>query len=448
MRENHKTQPTLAEPWLDVPHAKELKVVSDLLDAHPTIGEQVAQDIGRENGRPGMTGDQVFRVLFLKQLNEFSYDQLAFHLADSQTYRRFCGFGFTDLIPKRSTLAENLKRIKAETVEAIARDVVLIAADLGIEKARKVRVDSTVVESNIHDPSDSWLLWDCVRTLTRLMKQAIDLGVSDFGFSNRNKRTKRRAHEIQRAKNARQRRPLYKDLLMVTGEVSRMAESAVVPIQNHSAADMMSAVKLASIAADLTKYLGLTTKVIDQTRRRVFDEATVPAKEKVVSIFEEHTDIIVKAPRETEYGHKIFLTGGASSLILDCVIAEGNPADSSMAVEMIDRQEEIFGRPPLQAAFDGGFASRENVKSIKRAGVKDAVFHKRRGIDIADLAKSRWVFKRLRDFRAGIEGCISFLKRAFGLTRCTWRSLSSFKSYVWSSIVSMNLLMIARHQIE
>lgn len=448
MRENHRIQPTLAEPWLDVPHAKELKAVSDLLDAHPTIGEMVAQDIGRGRGRPGMTGNQAFRALVIKQMNGFSYEQLAFHLADSQTYRRFCDIGFTDTIPRKSALAENLKRIKPATLEAIGRDVVLIAEDLGIEKGRKVRVDATAVESNIHDPKDSWLLWDCVRVLTRLMKQAIDLGVSDFEFANRTKRAKRRFHEIQRAKNDQQRNPLYRDLLYVTAEVARMAEAAVKPIQDHPAADMMTAIKLSSIAAEVTRFLPLTMRVMNQTHRRVFKKETVPAKEKVLSIFEEHTDIIVKAPRETEYGHKIFLTGGASSLILDCVIAEGNPADSSMAVEMIDRQAEIFGRPPLQTAFDGGFTSRSNVESLKQLGVKDPVFHKRRGIEIAEMAKSKWVFKRLRDFRAGIEGCISYLKRAFGLTRCTWRSLVSFKSYVWSSIVSMNLLLIARHLIE
>lgn len=227
-----------------------------------------------------------------------------------------------------------------------------------------------------------------------------------------------------------------------------MVEAAVVRIEKHPATDMMNGVKLGVISAELTRFSGLTKKVIDQTHRRVFEKEKVPAREKIVSIFEEHTDVIVKAPRETEYGHKIFLTGGASSMILDCVIAEGNPADSSMAVEMIDRQKEIYGRSPRQAAFDGGFASRQNLTDIKESGVKDVMFHKRRGIDVADMTKSQWVFKRLRDFRAGIEGCISFLKRAFGLTRCTWRSLASFKCYVWSSIVSMNLLVIARHVVD
>ena len=269
-----------------------------------------------------------------------------------------------------------------------------------------------------------------------------------MAFSDRSRRAKRRAHEIQRAKGDVQRRRGYKDLLLVTGEVSRAAEAAVVRIEEHAASDVMTAARLGALSAELTKVLIVTERVVDQTRRRVFDKENVPVREKVVSIFEEHTDVIVKAPRETEYGHKVFLTGGASSMILDCVIAEGNPADSSMAVEMIDRQGEIFGRTPRQAAFDGGFASDDNLTTIKSSGVKDVVFHKRRGLDVADMAKSQWVYKRLRDFRAGIEGCISFLKRTFGLTRCTWRSLSSFKSYVWSSIVSMNLLVIARHLIE
>ena len=448
MRESHRVQPTLTEPWLDVPHAKELKAISDLLDSHRRIGERVAQDIGRPGGRPGMTGDQVLRILVLKQLNEFSYDELAFHLADSQTYRRFCGFGLTDDIPKRSTLADNVKRVKADTLEAIGREILVIAAGLGVEKARKIRVDSTVVETNIHEPSDSSLLWDCVRTLTRLVKQAVELGVPDIVFPNRTRRAKRRAHEVQRAKGEKQRLSAYKDLLGVTEEVLHAARAAAVLISKHPTGDLITLAKLAAITADIDRFAALTVRVVGQTRRRVLDKEVLTPQEKIVSIFEEHTDIIVKAPREVEFGHKVFLTGGASSLILDCVISDGNPADSSMAADMVNRQTEIFGRPPRQAAFDGGFASKDNLDAIKDVGVKDVAFHKRRGIEVADMTKSRWVFTRLRDFRAGIEGCISFLKRAFGLGRCTWRSLPSFKSYVWSSIVSMNLLVIARHLVE
>ena len=115
---------------------------------------------------------------------------------------------------------------------------------------------------------------------------------------------------------------------------------------------------------------------------------------------------------------------------------------------MITRQTKLYGRPPRQAAFDGGFASKDNLRDLKIDGVKDVVFNRKRGLKVADMAKSSWVYKRLRNFRAGIEGMISYMKRCFGAGLCTWRGLVSFKSYVWGSVVSANLLILARHTME
>ena len=211
---------------------------------------------------------------------------------------------------------------------------------------------------------------------------------------------------------------------------------------------MWEALAAQAIATGLERFLPLTQRVMDQAQRRVLEGQSVPAGEKIVSIFEEHTDIIRKDNRETLYGHKICLTGGASSMILDCKVLQGNPADSTLAKTMVDRQVEIFSRPPRQIVFDGGFASKMNLSEIKAIGVQDVAFSKGRGLEIGDMVKSSWVFKRLRDFRAGIEGNISFLKRIFGLDRCTWKSWSSFQSYVWGSILSFNLLVFARHLLS
>ena len=135
-------------------------------------------------------------------------------------------------------------------------------------------------------------------------------------------------------------------------------------------------------------------------------------------------------------------------MILDCVVLEGNPADSTLALDSVKRQEEVYGRLPRQVTFDGGFASKKNLADIKALGIQDVAFSKRRGLEISDMTKSTWVYRRLRDFRAGIEGMISFLKRCFGAGLCTWRGLESFKSYVWGSVVSANLLILARHTME
>ena len=175
MRKTINPQPNLREPWLELEHARELETISSLLDAHPKLNELVLQDLrsvtppaGSDVGRGGMSAEQVLRALLVKQLNQFTYRELAFHLADSRSYRTFCQLGIIEPTPSKSTLAANIKAVKFETLEQINRELVSVAEDAGIEKGRKVRVDCTVVESNIHPPTDSELLYDCVRVLTRV----------------------------------------------------------------------------------------------------------------------------------------------------------------------------------------------------------------------------------------------------------------------------------------
>jgi IS5 family transposase len=288
-----------------------------------------------------------------------------------------------------------------------------------------------------------------VRVILRLLSRVRKiLGPERVEFGNRTRRAKRRRKEIGNARTTEKRQLAYRDLLKVTAEVHtsglRIRELLRLP-EVFSDVDLLAALQLKGLADDLDHFLPLAQRVMDQTRRRVMEGESVPAAEKIVSIFEVHTDIICKDRRETLYGHKICLTGGASSMIVDCTVLRGNPADSTLAKQMVDRQSDIFARPPRQIVFDGGFASKLNLKNIKAEGVRDVAFSKSAGLEIGDMVKSSWVFRRLRDFRAGIEGNISFLKRIFGLDRCTWKSWSSFQSYVWSSILSFNLLVFARH---
>jgi transposase, IS5 family len=459
MREARKTQDSLRETWLDLDHAKELEAMSRVLDANPTVAELVLQDLraatrsaSATRGAGGLSADQVLRILVVKQMNGFSYRELAFHLADSRSYRTFCRLGITDKVPTKSALNANLKALQPATLEAINRIFLGAAQEAKVETGRTVRADCTVVESNIHEPADSELLWDCVRVLTRLLGRARDLlGPTKVVFGNRTRRAKRRRKEIFNAKKAEDRQRAYRDLLGVTAEVYRYGLEARELLRDAEVlADLgfWEALVAQGVAADLDRFLPLTQRVMDQTQRRVLEGESVAAGEKIVSIFEEHTDIIRKDNRETLYGHKICLTGGASSMILDCKVLQGNPADSTLAQTMVERQVEIFSRPPRQIVFDGGFASRVNLRDIKAAGVRDVAFSKGRGLETSDMVKSSWVFKRLRDFRAGIEGNISFLKRIFGLDRCTWKSWSSFQSYVWGSILSFNLLVFARHLLS
>jgi len=452
MRQARQKQLNLEADWLAFEHAKELQAIAGLLDENPTVAELVLQDLQpkgllNEGGANGLSAEQVLRALIIKQLNGFSYRELAFHLADSVSYRKFCGLGWGQA-PSKSVLAACIKAIRLETLEKINRLLVGIAEKKKIEDGKRVRVDTTVVESNIHPPLDSNLLWDCVRVVTRLMGDAQQVVGAEVKFPNRTRRAKRRALGILNARSQEKRKPLYRDLLIVAEETLQCAERVVEVIDQAVASESMSLsdrLRAVGVRKELTHYVALARRVMSQTERRVFQEESVPAREKLVSIFEEHTDIIVKDQRDTLYGHKICLTSGRSTLITDCAILEGNPADSTLAERMIDRHIEIMGRAPTQAAFDGGFTSKANLDALKAKGVVDVAFSKARALSITDMVRSSWVYKKLRNFRAGIEGTISFLKRVFGLDRCTWRSLPSFGSYVWSSIITFNLLVIARH---
>lgn len=455
MRKKIRQQLSFVEPSINHVHAAELLEMSRIIDACPAIVDLIHADLVRglddpDGGREGMmTAEQVFKAMNIKQMNDFSYETLSFHLADSKSYRSFCGFGIADDIPSASTLQRDFKKVRPETLEAINRIIVKYAAEQGIEKGRKTRTDCTAVETHIHHPTDSSLLEDSVRVLARLTGQAVEVFDLDIPFVDHSRRAKKRALDILNAKSAKGQKKPYRDLLQVAGRTKGYAEAAVAALEVVAAilitSDLDEVVKNA--ADELRHFIGLAERVIRQTERRVLHGETVPCAEKVFSIFEPHTDIIVKDRRDPVFGHKLVLTGGASGLFIDLVIEEGNPADSTLAEKMIARQKEIYGRVPLKAAFDGGFASKPNLKRIKEMGVKDVAFHKKRGLDIGEMVKSTWVYKQLRRFRAGVEGMISFIKRGFGLRRCMWRGFESFKAYAWTSVVTVNLLLLARHTL-
>ena len=237
------------------------------------------------------------------------------------------------------------------------------------------------------------------------------------------------------------RAPLYRELIAVTRATLATICECVLRRAVYGA-------ELIGWASQVKHYETLILQVISQTERRVFGAEIVPASDKIVSLFEPHTDIIVKGRREVQYGHKLNLVSGRSGLILDVVIEHGNPPDSARLMPMLERHQANYGVMPRQLAADGGYASAANLRDAKAAGVADVAFHKKRGLAIEDMTKSPSVYRRLRNFRAGIEAGISCLKRAYGLARCTWKGLPHFEAYVWSSVVAYNLSLLARYRLE
>ncbi len=275
-----------------------------------------------------MTAEQVFRAAIVKKIGNYSYRKLAFHLADSRTYSRFCKIGFGRSF-KKSALQKGGKAISAQTWEQVNRLLIDHAGNLGVEKGRKVRVDCTVVDSNIHAPYDSELLVDSNRILARLLAETKrELPDIVFRFMDHCRRSRRRNLEIMNARNSAGRETPYKDLIQITENSVGYADNALRSLAQYTPVTLDEQMRKDYLIKELKHYLPLVRQVICQTRRRVFDGESVPAAEKIVSIFEPHTDIIRKDRRETYYGHKICVAGGPSNLIHDCVVLDGNPSDS------------------------------------------------------------------------------------------------------------------------
>jgi IS5 family transposase len=306
-----------------------------------------------------------------------------------------------------------------------------------------LRIDSTVTKSPIHAPSDSSLLCDSVRILVRLLKRAAELaeGVTAIEYRNHQRLARKRARAIVYTRGQDKKAVLYRDLITATHNSLAYAEQANLKLLEVMVFDPMACMLWQS---QFNHYKALILRVIDQAERRVFNGEQVPAAEKVVSIFEEHTDIIVKGSRDIQYGHKLNLSTGRSGMILDVVIEGGNPADSDRFLPMLERHIEHYGEAPRQLAADGGYASLENLRDAKALQVEDVAFHKKCGLKVEEMTKSPWVYRKLRNFRAGIEAGISCMKRAYGLGRCTWKGLKHFKAYVWSSVVAHNLALFGR----
>jgi IS5 family transposase len=446
MRENHTVQRSIFEQYAEHEIGQELKSMSAWLDQNMDLLDGVASDLKQgeveATGRKGLSIESVLRCAILKQYRQMTYEELEFCLMDSASCQTFARLTM-QWFPGKSVLQSCISAITDVTWEQINRRLLQSAKKARVEKGQMLRIDSTVTDSPIHEPSDSTLLWDSVRVLLRLLQRAEELaqGVTTIEYRNHRRVAKKRMRAIQYTRGQDKKARLYRDLIEVTNKSLGYVEHASLQLV---AVKSVKPIAFGKWQSQWHHYRVLILQVIDQAERRVFAGEKVPATEKVVSLFEEHTDIIVKGSRDVQYGHKLNLSTGRSGLILDVVIEDGNPADSDQFIPMLDRHIDHYGKAPRQMAADGGYASTENLRDAKARQVKDVAFQKKRGLKVEAMARSPWVYRKLCNFRAGIEAGISCMKRAYGWGRCTWKGLQHFKAYVWSAVVAHNLALFSR----
>ncbi len=431
-----------------------LQAVSTCLETQADLVERVRQDLVRglkqpQTGRRGLTPSQTLRSLVLMRVKNWDYRELAERIADGYTLRGFTHF-FSHHVPAHDAFHRACCRLTPEAVRAINDLVVQAAVDLQLEDGHDLRVDTTVVQTDIHHPSDNTLLWDVVRVVTRLvgdLHKALPEGVT--GFTNRTRVARRRMLAIQRMTTKERHNhqvETYRELIQITAQVVANARRVLEPLRRRASRSADPTVSL--LIAEIDHYGQLGDKVIDQARRRVLDGEQVPTADKIYSIFEPHTDLIKRGKVLTpvEFGHKVFLAESAHGLITQYRVLEGNPSDEDHVAPSIDQHRETFGHPPDRYSSDRGFYSAANVKACEQAGVTVVCIPQRGGTKTAERAayeKSK-AFKQGQRFRAGIEGRISVLFRGRGMKRALAEGRERFEVFVGAAVLANNLLTIAR----
>jgi IS5 family transposase len=432
-----------------------LQALSDFLDAHEELVLLVHQDLVHglkrpRTGREGLGAAEVLRAFVLQRIKAWDLRELRERIADGYTLRRFTTFEARP-VPKHDAFHRAFGRLTPATVRALNDAVVQAAVALGLEDGARLRVDTTVVETDIHWPTDSGLLWDAVRVLTRLVKRLGEqVPAAQQGFADRTRRARRRMQELHRlspGERARQQTRKYRDLLGVTAGVVATARAAAATARRTPPADPLTAAAVAALVAEIEHYSALAERVMTQTRRRVLDGEQVPVHAKVFSIFEPHTDLIKrgKAQRPVEFGHKVFLAESGHGFITDYRVLDGNPVDEGHVAPSLRQHTATFGHAPSLYAADRGFYTSANVDRVTAAGVRTECLPQRGGTKTAERTaheKGR-AFKRGQRFRAGIEGRISVLLRGRGMRRCPLKGRDRFEVFVGAAVLANNLLRIA-----
>jgi IS5 family transposase len=437
-----------------------LQAISDFIDKHGHLVDKVRRDLRRglkhpETGRNGLNAQQVLRSLVLQRVKNWNYRELRERINDGYTLRRFTRF-YSKLVPKHDAFNRAFNRLTPVTLEVINELVIQSAVALGLENGKKLRVDTTVVETDIHYPTDSTLLWDTVRVVTRLIGDLDELlpqGVQ--GFSNRSRSARRRMQEIMRMAPKKRHRRLvskYRKLIHTTEQVIGNAREVLKKTEQIRSIDLMTEIAIKAIRKQIDHYCSLGDRVVDQARRRVINREQVLNEEKIFSIFETHTDLIKrgKVLKPVEFGHKVYIAESARGLITQYQVLDGNPSDDVHVESSLKRHQQTFGHTPTVFSADRGFFSRDNIAYCTKTGVELVCIPQRGGKKTAAQAmheKSK-VFKAGQRFRAGIEGRISVLFRGRGMKRCLAEGRERFELLVGAAVLANNLMVIARLLVE
>ncbi len=410
-------------------HCNSLYIKEMLADeCAQTVKVRKNSDFGRQD-MPSV--EQIVRAAIYKELKGLDYRELEYHQNDSRICEQF-----VKIDPLRpfsfQVLQKYISKITSDNLDKLLVGLNKIAISQGLEDLQSLRQDSTVVETNIHYPTNNSLVWDCIRESHRLLGHLHE-EIESFDYRDYTQNAKKTYYLINNTKSGDKRADLFKKQLVTFTKSINQVSNVIKKkhIYSQTPGGMV-------LCESLCRLLPLMQQVYAMTERREIEAEVVPNDEKLFSIYELHTDIIVKGSREVQFGHKVSLSAGKSNLILSCEILKGNPSDSSLYRETLDKVIESYGIVPRDSATDGGYASKDNLEYAQGKGIINIVFNKIVG-SLKNAASSKNMETRLKKWRSGMEAVISNFKRGFDMFRCNWKGEAHFKQKVLWSAIAYNI---------
>lgn len=421
----------------------EFCMIDTILENHPEIIVMFKADItGKEStstfGRQDTPSvEQIVRAAIFKEMRGMDYRELEYAQEDSLICASF--IKLDDREPFSFQMFQKyISRIKPETLNRALVEINRIAIGEGLEDVKSVSQDSTIIKTNIHYPTNNSLVWDCIKTSTRLLSQ-LKQEIDTLDFIDYTKSAKKTYYELNVTRKDEKRYELFAKQLILFTKVINQTSNA---IKKKSASLIANCLQW-----ELTRLLPKMEQIYDITYRKQIAGEVVPNEDKIFSIYEDHTDIIMKGAREPLFGHKVNLAAGRSNLILDCQILRGNPADKSLFQATIDSVTENYGIIPRDSTTDGGYASLNNLDYARQAGIKNVVFNKTVG-SMQNIVSSLNMETRLKKWRSAMEAIISNVKRGFNIACCTWKGWIHFQAKVLWSVLAYNLRVMTALFIE
>ena len=415
----------------------ELGLIDEVLEQNPQLIEMLESDItqGKSSSKFGRQDtpsvEQIIRAAIYKEMKNLDYRSLEYAQEDSRICEQFVKID-RERPYSFQVWQKYISRISEEKLEKFMIELNKIAINEGLEDIEIFRQDTTVVETNIHYPTNNSLVWDCIKESERLLKR-LQTEIKVLNFEEYCKIAKKTYFQINVSKNDEERVKLFKKQLVLFINSINQVSNIVKKKQSYGIT-----AKAIICLEKLEGLLQLMKIVYSMTERREIFKKKVPVDEKIFSIYELHTDIIVKGGRDAQFGHKINLGSGKSNLILTCEIVEGNPNDKELYQRAILDCKKHYNAIPVSSTADGGFASIENLNFSKKMGIVNIVFNKIKG-SMQNTVKNKWVETKLKKWRSGIEAIISNLKRGFNIFRCNWKGFAHYKQKILWSIIGYNI---------